>query len=422
MWSIINPPGSANRAHIHPGCTWSGVYYIQAPEGCGNIEFIDPRTENLMHQPRYVPNKKRPKHCWTKVNLTPEARPDADLPELALPRGRAEPQRGEQAARRSGSSSASTCRSRRSERGRRATSGKWENVMSGQYRRNELNAAFWSGGWLLGLAFVFSFFVTLLMLTSPMFMLLIYDRVLSSRSQETLVALFGLVVMLLVLMGLFDYSRGRILARFGARLQERLESRVLEAVEARASRTRSAGSPDQRHQGARRPARLLPLQLARRGARFHLGAGLPRRRLPVPSAARLGGGDRGCCCSSRWRGSARLFSSAPGGGCRRRLRRGRAGVAPDPGVAEDDPVPGDGGPGHRELAGGAQERRATCRSSSTTGSSGSRTTTRHLQAAVSGDDPGPRRPSRAGRPADGRRHGGVLRPAWAACSVRSSSS
>ena len=23
MWSIINPPGSSNRAHIHPGCIWS---------------------------------------------------------------------------------------------------------------------------------------------------------------------------------------------------------------------------------------------------------------------------------------------------------------------------------------------------------------------------------------------------------------
>jgi uncharacterized protein (TIGR02466 family) len=71
MWSIINPPGSANRAHIHPGCTWSGVYYIHTPDGCGNIEFIDPRTENMMFQPRYMPNKKRPKHCWTKANLTP---------------------------------------------------------------------------------------------------------------------------------------------------------------------------------------------------------------------------------------------------------------------------------------------------------------------------------------------------------------
>lgn len=73
MWSIVNPPGSANRAHIHPGCAWSGVYYIQVPDACGNIEFIDPRTENLMFQPRYVPNVKRPKHCWSKVNVTPKA-------------------------------------------------------------------------------------------------------------------------------------------------------------------------------------------------------------------------------------------------------------------------------------------------------------------------------------------------------------
>ena len=32
MWSIINPPGNGNRAHVHPGCIWSGVYYVQAPK------------------------------------------------------------------------------------------------------------------------------------------------------------------------------------------------------------------------------------------------------------------------------------------------------------------------------------------------------------------------------------------------------
>lgn len=71
MWSIINPPGAANRAHVHPGCLWSGVYYIQAPENCGRIEFVDPRTFNLMNQPRYQPNKKRKKEYWTKVRFTP---------------------------------------------------------------------------------------------------------------------------------------------------------------------------------------------------------------------------------------------------------------------------------------------------------------------------------------------------------------
>lgn len=73
MWSIINPPGSANRAHIHPGCHWSGVYYIQAPENAGDIEFTDPRTINIMHQMKFIPNKKRPKQCWTKVRFTPKA-------------------------------------------------------------------------------------------------------------------------------------------------------------------------------------------------------------------------------------------------------------------------------------------------------------------------------------------------------------
>jgi uncharacterized protein (TIGR02466 family) len=71
MWSIINPPGSSNRAHVHPGCLWSGVYYIQAPEGAGNIEFVEPRTAHLMNQPKYQPNSKRKKECWTKVRFTP---------------------------------------------------------------------------------------------------------------------------------------------------------------------------------------------------------------------------------------------------------------------------------------------------------------------------------------------------------------
>jgi uncharacterized protein (TIGR02466 family) len=73
MWSIINPPGSSNRSHIHPASLWSGVYYVQTPENAGNIEFTDPRTQQLMMPPRYVPNKKRSPTCWTKVNFTPKS-------------------------------------------------------------------------------------------------------------------------------------------------------------------------------------------------------------------------------------------------------------------------------------------------------------------------------------------------------------
>jgi uncharacterized protein (TIGR02466 family) len=71
MWSIINPPGNGNRAHVHPNSLWSGVYYVQAPESCGKIEFIDPRTVLIMNQAKFEAKKKRPRECWTKVNYKP---------------------------------------------------------------------------------------------------------------------------------------------------------------------------------------------------------------------------------------------------------------------------------------------------------------------------------------------------------------
>ena len=83
---------------------------------------------------------------------------------------------------------------------------------------------------LLVAVFVFSFFVNALMLTGPIFMLQIYDRVLSSRSEETLVALVLLVTFLFLLMGLLDYSRGRVMARVGAKFQLSLNRNVFSAV------------------------------------------------------------------------------------------------------------------------------------------------------------------------------------------------
>jgi len=77
---------------------------------------------------------------------------------------------------------------------------------------------------------VFSAGVNLLMLTGPMFMLQVYDRVLGSQSRETLAALFALVVFLFLIMGVLDWARGRMMARLGARLQSRLEARVFGAA------------------------------------------------------------------------------------------------------------------------------------------------------------------------------------------------
>lgn len=77
---------------------------------------------------------------------------------------------------------------------------------------------------------IFSFFVNLLMLTGPLYMLNIYDRVLSSRSFETLIALSVLVAFLYAMMGILDFVCGRIMGRVGARFQASLDRRVFGAV------------------------------------------------------------------------------------------------------------------------------------------------------------------------------------------------
>ena len=81
--------------------------------------------------------------------------------------------------------------------------------------------------WTVGL---FSAFANLLMLTGPLYMLQVYDRVLGSRSEETLIALSLLVVFLYGIMGILDFTRGRIMARVGARFQSQLDRRVFDAV------------------------------------------------------------------------------------------------------------------------------------------------------------------------------------------------
>lgn len=66
----------------------------------------------------------------------------------------------------------------------------------------------------------------LLKLAGPLFMILIFDRVLPSQSEETLVSLLLLLVIILAVMTLLDYSRRRILARFGAQFQESIEDHI----------------------------------------------------------------------------------------------------------------------------------------------------------------------------------------------------
>ncbi len=60
-------------------------------------------------------------------------------------------------------------------------------------------------------------------------MLQVYDRVIPSRSEETLLALTVLIAALFGVMGVLDYVRGRVAARVGTTFQSRLDARVFRA-------------------------------------------------------------------------------------------------------------------------------------------------------------------------------------------------
>ncbi|WP_245239689.1 type I secretion system permease/ATPase [Methylobacterium variabile] len=68
--------------------------------------------------------------------------------------------------------------------------------------------------------------INLLMLTAPLFMLQVYDRVLPSRSVVTLVGLAGIALILFVIQAVLEVLRARILARFGRLTAERIGTRL----------------------------------------------------------------------------------------------------------------------------------------------------------------------------------------------------
>jgi ATP-binding cassette subfamily C protein len=75
---------------------------------------------------------------------------------------------------------------------------------------------------VLGSAFAISGVVNILALTGSFYMLQVYDRVLSSHSVPTLVALSVLVVVLYLFQGVLDVIRAQVLVRLGTRLDQRL--------------------------------------------------------------------------------------------------------------------------------------------------------------------------------------------------------
>ena len=91
-------------------------------------------------------------------------------------------------------------------------------------------AGFKGLGGLFWTVALFSALVNILMLTGSIYMLQVYDRVLTSGSEATLLALTLLVAGLFAAMGVLDYVRQRVAARIGATVQARLDARVFRAM------------------------------------------------------------------------------------------------------------------------------------------------------------------------------------------------
>ncbi len=75
----------------------------------------------------------------------------------------------------------------------------------------------------------FSFAINILMLAGPIFMLQVYDRVMTSGSISTLIALSVLTAALYGVIGLLELVRARIIVRIGLDLDRRIGDRVFQA-------------------------------------------------------------------------------------------------------------------------------------------------------------------------------------------------
>jgi len=73
---------------------------------------------------------------------------------------------------------------------------------------------------------IFTAFINILMLTGPLYMLQVYDRVLASGSISTLVTISVLMAVMYAFMGFLEYVRSRVLVRIGDKLETDLGERT----------------------------------------------------------------------------------------------------------------------------------------------------------------------------------------------------
>ena len=112
----------------------------------------------------------------------------------------------------------------------------------GFFQRSELTNALWAFRREFMVAGVFSMVANVLMLAPTLYMLQIFDRVMSSRSELTLLAMSLITLFLLMVMAFSEWMRSRVLVHSGVRLDAVLSTRVFNAsFDARLSE--AGGSP-----------------------------------------------------------------------------------------------------------------------------------------------------------------------------------
>lgn len=89
----------------------------------------------------------------------------------------------------------------------------------------------------------FNVFINILLLAYPIFMIQVFERVLSSRSIETLIVLSTGLIIALIFKAVFQWARGALFVRAAVRLDRLLADRVLTAlIERNAGGTSSEGN------------------------------------------------------------------------------------------------------------------------------------------------------------------------------------
>lgn len=102
--------------------------------------------------------------------------------------------------------------------------------MSKDQKISELKTIFKKSKKLFFIVGLFSFLINILMLVPPIYMLQLYDRVLVSKSKDTLLMLTIIIVVLFITMALLEIIRSKILIKVGNKIDNSLSDRIFSSL------------------------------------------------------------------------------------------------------------------------------------------------------------------------------------------------